>query len=169
MAKKFLLFIWLIFPGYLSAQQAYKIGHINTQELYTLMPEWGVAKNTIDKVILEYQDYLETIQTEFQGKYQEYLMKNENYSKTYKQLKEEELQELNDRIEQFQAKAQKEIEFKQAELFNPLMDKAQKAISDVAIENKFTYILDISSGIVLYKANNSNDILPLVKAKMGIK
>nr|MBP8782881.1 OmpH family outer membrane protein [Paludibacter sp.] len=48
-------------------------------------------------------------------------------------------------------------------------EKVRKAITDVATENKFTYIFDMSSQVILYTAPNSNDITALVKKKLGLK
>jgi outer membrane protein len=54
------------------------------------------------------------------------------------------------------------------QLFQPIQDKAVKAISDVAAENGFTYILDSGVGVVVYSAPNAENILPLVKKKLGL-
>ena len=42
-------------------------------------------------------------------------------------------------------------------------------ISDVAKENGYTYIFDISGGAIIYHAENSSNILPLVKTKLKLK
>jgi outer membrane protein len=49
----------------------------------------------------------------------------------------------------------------------PMIEKANQAIEDVAKENGYTYILDTSAGTVLYFPE-SDDILPLVKTKLGL-
>ncbi len=52
---------------------------------------------------------------------------------------------------------------------NLFLDKANKAIAEIAKANGFTYILDLSAGTVIFHSDNSTDILPLVKQKLGLK
>jgi outer membrane protein len=60
---------------------------------------------------------------------------------------------------------------KQADLFKPIFAKAEKGIEEVAKEKGLIYVFDVSEGgsVVLYKSNESMDLLPLVKTKLGIK
>jgi outer membrane protein len=64
--------------------------------------------------------------------------------------------------------AQENIELTREEVFKPVIDKAKKAIPDVAKENNFTYIFDLSEGLVVYYNENTIDILPLAKKKLGL-
>ncbi len=58
---------------------------------------------------------------------------------------------------------------KQQEMLQPIIDKANNAIKEVARENGFIYIFDIAGGTILYYSEKSVDILPLVKKKLGIE
>ena len=82
--------------------------------------------------------------------------------------KEQELSELQQRIQSYQQNAQKTLQEKEAELLQPIIDRAKKAISDVAKENGYTYIFDSSAGTLLYQ-QDSDDIMSLVKKKLGLK
>jgi outer membrane protein len=53
-------------------------------------------------------------------------------------------------------------------VLSPLLEKAQNAINQIAEENNYTYIFDISLGSIVY-GQDSMDIMPLVKEKLGIK
>jgi outer membrane protein len=48
------------------------------------------------------------------------------------------------------------------------LKKAEEAINSVAKENKFSYIFDASAGTLLY-AQDSDDVMPMVKTKLGLK
>jgi outer membrane protein len=87
------------------------------------------------------------------------------YSDLIRKNKEEELQMLQQRIEAFKEQAQQEYQNKNAELSKPIYDKAKKAIDAVAKENGYKYVLDTSSGVVLY-SEPTEDILQLVKKKL---
>ena len=86
-----------------------------------------------------------------------------------KQVRQSEIQEMEQRIATFQQTAYTDLQKKQQELVNPVIEKVRKAITDVATENKYTYIFDMSSQVILYTAPNSNDITALVKKKLGLK
>lgn len=151
------------------SQGALKIGHINSQELLQAMPESDSAQVKLQGLQKELEEQMELMQVEFNKKYQEYTEKQATYSEIIRQAKETELQQMNQRIQQFQTSADQDLQRKRMEIFKPVLDKANAAIADVAKENKFTYILDLSAGAVLYHAPESQDVLLLVKAKLGIK
>jgi outer membrane protein len=81
--------------------------------------------------------------------------------------KQQDLQEMQQRILRFQELASAELKKKQQELMTPIINKAMEAIKTVGKENGFTYIHDQAA--LLYAADNSEDILPLVKKKLGIQ
>ncbi|HEY9123159.1 MAG TPA: OmpH family outer membrane protein [Bacteroidales bacterium] len=170
MKKSITLILSLAFVSfYATSQSLYKIGHINTQELIELMPETDSAQKKIDKLYKDLQQQLELMQTELKVKYQDYINKKNTFSESVLELKETELQDLNARIQKFQTLAQDEVENKRNDLYKPILDKANAAISAVAKENSFTYIFDASGGALLYKADNSIDIMPLVKQKLKLR
>jgi outer membrane protein len=74
-------------------------------------------------------------------------------------------------LQQFQTNAQQTLQQLNQRLLKPILEKANKAIADVAREGKFTYILDTNAagGTVLYSGPDAVDILSLAKKKIGIK
>ena len=169
MKKVLISIIVVVFTTCTFAQTAIKLGHINSQELLQAMPESDSAQSKLEKMVKELQNQMEAMQVEFNNKYQDYISKKDTYSELIKQTKESELQEMNQRIQQFQQTADQDVQKKRTEIFKPVLDKANKAISDVAKENNFTYVFDISAGTVIYHSETSTDILLLVKQKLGLK
>ncbi len=149
------------------AQTKLKIGYIDSNELLMMMPERDSAKVTLEAFAKTLEKQLLTMSSEFDAKLQDFQSQQANLSELIKQTKANELQELKTRIENFQTSAQQELENKEADLLNPIILKAKTAIEDVAKENAFTYILDVSSGALLYHDAGEN-ILPLVKKKLGL-
>ena len=84
------------------------------------------------------------------------------------ELKQQELQDLGNRIDDFRQSAQESIQKKKEELYGPILKRAEDAIKDVAKEKGYAYIFDTSSGSFLY-AQESDDITSLVKTKLAIK
>jgi len=149
------------------AQTRMKIGYIDSNELLTLMPERDSAKTKLEAHAKTLERQLITMSTEFENKYQEFIAQQATMSELIRQTKTKELQELQMRIENFQQSAQEDLERQEMMLLNPIVEKAKKAIEDVAKENGFTYILDVASGALLFYEQGDN-ILPLVRKKLNL-
>ncbi len=166
---KLSIIVVFLLIGTTSFAQNLKFGHINSQELLSLMPERDSAQLILENYAQQLEDQLETMQVEYNNKVQQYLANQENYTNLIKQTKEQELTDLQERIQGFQNTAQQEIQQREAQLIQPIIDKAEKAIKEVAEEQGFTYIFDLARGTILYFSDTSQDILPLVKAKLNIE
>ena len=111
---------------------------------------------------------MNSLREQFQTKLAEYSEKMKTYSEAMRATTEEELQGLQQRIQRFQETAMAQLEKTQNDLMKPVMENALNAIKVVGKENGFTYIFDMNAGI-LYAAENSQDVLPLVKKKLGLQ
>jgi len=173
--KKILIFLFLagfILTGQsVNSQNIIKLGHINSSELFSIMPESQTAQTTLQRSAEQLQATLEELQVEFNRKYQEYLdlINAETTTSLVLTSKEEELQSLRTRIDNFQAQAEQSLSDEQNKLFQPIQDKALQAIQDVAAENGFTYIFDLAAGSIIFTAEETIDILPMVRQKLGIE
>lgn len=151
--------------GTISISKAQKIAHISLDSLITTMAESKTAQEVAQKYLKDLENQVATMDTELQTKYADYMKNKETYSALVASTKESELQDLNKRIEDFKAQAQQDYQRKYGELSKPIYDKAKKAIDLVAKENGYKYVLDTSTGNVLY-SEAADDILPLVKKKL---
>ncbi len=151
----------------IGAQQlsAQKIAHVQLDSLIQLMPETKQAMDIAQSYLKDLEKQVASMKTEFDTKYQDYLANEASYSELVKKTKQEELQSLNQRITDFQTQAQQDYQKKYMELSRPIQDKAKKAIDAVAKENGYKYILDTSTGLVLY-SEPSDDVLMLCKKKL---
>jgi len=159
-------FIFSITNGF--SQKNYKFGHINSQELIQLMPERDIASAALQEHTAQLENQLKEMNSEIESKYTVYMQQKDTYTDLIRQTKEKELGDLQERMQNFQMTAQQDIQNKEAELWQPIVDKANKAIDEVGKENGFTYIFDVSTGSVVYFSPESIDVMPLVKAKLGI-
>lgn len=150
------------------AQKNIKLGHINSNELMQIMPGRDSAQTILQKEVSDLEATLTAMQTEMQQRYNEYMEKQDQWSDLIKQTKQKELQDMGTRIEEFQQQAQQTLQAKETELLQPIIDRAKKAIEEVAKEGGYTYIFDAGVGTLLYQSD-SDDILPLVKKKLGLK
>ncbi len=170
--KLSLVLIFFTFSSNLFAQ--FKFGHIDSQKLLTVLPEAKKAQEAIQNEAKSLEEQLELMQVEYNNKVNEYVenqkLKSGNPKKwadAVKIDKEKEIQSLQTRVKEFQMTAQQSLQKKRSQLFQPILQKVQKAIKDVGTENKFTYIFDINN--VLFFSDQSTDVMPLVKKKLGLK
>ena len=144
-----------------------KLGHINSNELLLAMPERAAVEENIKKYAQELESQLGTMSKEYQAKVQNYQAKEATMTEAIKQDKIKEITNLEERIAEFQQTAQKDLQQKEETLLKPIIDKARKAIEDVAKENNFSYIFDSGVGVLLYQKDSDN-IMPMVKKKLGL-
>jgi len=148
--------------------QKQKFGHIDSNELLKLMPGRDSAVAKIQGYAKDLQKQLEGMNTELQGKVDDYQANADKYTALIKQTKEKEIQEIQGRVETFQKSAEDDLQKKQTEILQPIIDKAKAAIEKVAKANGYTYIFDAGLGVLLY-SDPSEDIMPLVKTELGLK
>jgi outer membrane protein len=158
----------------IQAQVTYKFGHIDAQKLLLSLPESDNAQKALEAEGKSIQDQMEIMEVEYNKKVEDF-MNNEKlpagdpkkWTELVRNDKESEIRDLGNRIQRFQVTGNEMIQAKKNELFNPILEKVQKAIKDVAKENKFTYIFE--AGSLLYFSDDSIDITSMVKAKLQIK
>lgn len=151
--------------------QSLKFGHIDLQALVQVMPERTAAEAEFNAFQGELEEILGEMQKDYQAKLGEFEAMGEEVSDIKRNAKIAEIQDVQQRIQNYQVTAQQQVQQKQAELLGPVFDKAEKAIEDVAKEQGLIYVFDSGAGnrTILYKSNQSVDVLPLVKAKLGIQ
>jgi outer membrane protein len=87
-------------------------------------------------------------------------------NKATKDLKRNDMIALYQKVQGWQQTSQQKIGEKQQELLGPIQRKAIENIRAVAKENGYNYIFEAGTLLVSPPAD---DILPLVKKKLGIK
>ena len=162
--KKIILAIALLLPMAVSAQ---KFGHVNTQEVFSQMPEVAQVKLKMDTINSQYENQLASMNEEFQKKYQDYQAQEATMAAAVKQIRQQELQEMQQRIQLFYNTAEQDIQKKQQELIAPVHEKMAKAIKAVGDRDGFTYIFDSAS--MVHIGADAIDATPAVKKELGIK
>ena len=154
----------LALPMLASAQ---KFGHINTQELFAQMPEVAQVKLKMDTIQNQYETQLASMNEEIQKKAQDYQAQEATMADAVKQIRQQELQEMQQRIQLFYQTAEQDIQKKQQELLAPVHEKMAKAIKTVGEREGYTYIFD--SAAMVHIGADATDATPAVKKELGIK
>ncbi len=147
---------------------AQKLGRVNFTELYQLMPEADVAREQINTMQNEAQETYASMVEEYQTKANQYQQKSASWTAAIKESKEKELYDIQNRIQEFQQTISQELQQHQAQLMNPIMEKAQKAVSDLAKAQGIVAVFD--SGSALYFDESAVvDLTPAARKALGIK
>jgi len=164
------LTIFVSLAGHNAMAQTFKFGHVNSDQLIQALPEYDSANVKLKKFQQELINALELMSVELNNKSDAYNKESKNLTDLVKKTKEQELVDMNKRIQDFQTNAQQQLQDKQVEFFQPVYAKVDKAIKDVGKENGFLYIFDVAKGALLYfDETKSTNVMALAKAKLGLK
>ncbi len=143
-----------------------KIGYISTEELIGSMPE-------AEKANTELQEYQQALQQQGAAYYKElgeldslFNKDSATMNKAIRELKRNDMIALYQKVQGWQQTMQQMIGEKQQALLGPIQKKAIDNIKLVAKEAGYAYVLEAGTLLVSPPAD---DLLPLVKKKMGIK
>jgi len=165
--KKLLLGAVMAF-GILSASAQTKIGYINTDELMAVMPEAGKITEDLNAYQLALQQQGQALTIEADKKRDQYIKDSVTLSASMKEIRRDELIKLYARLQNYDQEAQQKAQEYAQTKIGPVRVKALDAIKAVAKEKGYTYVLDDATSTLLVMPPG-DDLLPAVKAKLGIK
>ena len=148
--------------------QAQTVAHIDSEQLLMAMPETKAMETELKKVQQTYADEYNAQATALQAKLQKYDTEAPTQTDAKNEERRVEVEGLKQKIQKYAQTADQEIQKKRFDLLKPIVEKAQKAVSDVATEKSLKYVLDSSpgKGLIVFEGE---DLLPTVKTKLGIQ
>lgn len=165
--KKLLILIAAVLG--VSTVSAQKFARINVQEVVMAMPEFEEAQKNLEAFGKDLNEQMEQIQVEFNNKLADFQKNQATMAASVKQMRQQELEQLQQRFSEFQQIAQQDFQKKQGELLEPVQKKAQDAVNKVAKANGYIVVFDISVPSLAYIDEvQTTDIAPLVKKELGI-
>jgi outer membrane protein len=149
---------------------AQKFGNINMGEVFETMPERAVVQKEMEELQAKYETELSKMGDEYQKKVNDYLAEQEKLEKSIADARAQEIEQLQQRIQNFREMAAKDLQTQQQNKVQPIIEKINKAIQAVGEKEGFTYIFDLSQGNILYASpSQCIDVLPLVKKELGLQ
>jgi outer membrane protein len=160
-----LLMLTAVAPAGLYAQT--KLACVSISEVIGAMPETKKADTTLAQ-------YQEALQQQFDAYKAEYAQQvsllgspdTAKFTKPQLDLKRRSLAEVLQKIQGFEQEAGTMLEQKKTALFQPIQKKAEDAIQQVSRDNGYAYVFE-KEGLHVYPP--SDDILPLVKKRLGLR
>lgn len=147
---------------------AQKIGYLNFSEIVTAMPEYKTVQTQMEAFQKPLVESIQKMNTELQTQAADYEGKKASMAAAARTAREKELTELNQRLQAANSDAQQKASAKSNELAKPIIDKARAAVTTVAKEKGYTYVIDTSQMEFLVSPAGDNLLAP-VKAKLGLK
>ncbi len=167
--KRFLMIAVALLPLVVMAQA--RIGIVNSQQIFELMPEKANAEAQLKALSDRYHAEYELLRSEFDKKYADYqtVAADASMPETIKERRVQELQESDKKMREFERRAADDIAARRAALTAPLTDKIQAAIRAAGEQGSFDLVLDTAVTPVAYSGPNTIDITPMVKGILGIE
>jgi outer membrane protein len=157
-----LLFI-LGVGGVANAQTAVKIGYVDSRAVSDKLPEVKQAYAQLTEFQKQKQNELQREEEAFQKEVEKYQQDGTNMDNAMRASKERELQAKQEQLQLKATNAQADIQKRQQTIFDPIEKRIQEAITQVANENGYTYVL---AKEVLLHSPAGDDISELVTKKL---
>lgn len=171
MIKKILssLFLFLFVVGATAFGQA-KIGYMNTQEVLNQLPERSEVQQKLNSFIQQKRQAVQQRTTSFQDSVAQLRQNQSAMSEQEVAQAEQRLTQMQSSMRQFQQSVQQQIQQRRAELLQPIYDRMNKAIAEVAEAQNLDFVLNESTSagdkIVYYSAQQRLNITDKVLQKM---
>lgn len=163
-----LLVIAIFALGFTQSGQAQQVAHINTEQLLTSLPETKALNEELQKLSKTYADDIKAADDALKAKYERFTAEAAAQTDEENQKRMQEVQVDQQRIQQMQLAAREELQKKEVEKLNPILEKAMKAIDEVAKEKGIVYVFDSAPGKGLIVFDKGEDLLKAVQAKLGM-
>lgn len=166
---KYTLALALIVASTVAISAQSNIGYVNSVSLLQEIPEVKQADANLKDLQTQLEKKGQSMVEEFQKKYQDLQRKEQNGELSPKMLEEEgaKLTEEQTKIQQYEQDMQKQLADKQQTLLQPILDRVNAQIAEVAKEEGLDFIIDSSTQVLLY-ADESKDVTEKVRAKLGL-
>ena len=146
--KKLILCAICAICGFTTASaQTPKFGHVNSQEIIQAMPEFNTAKAEIEKLAQQYDADLKQMQEELQKKADAFEKEQATLPDNIKQRRNQELNDLYQRIMQTGQDNDQALQKAQAEKMQAITTKVIDAIKAIGQEGGYVYIMEMGAGI----------------------
>lgn len=163
--KKILLLVVAIFFVCQTNAQTLKISYFDINYVLPLLPKFKKAEEDMKVYTKQIKDEAESKQKEFETKYKDYQEKAKTWDPAILKVKQEELQSLEKQINEFEQKAQEDVQAKQGELLSPIYEEIEKTVKEVAIAGGYTHIFRSETAAYGVKTANISDA---VLKKLGV-
>lgn len=167
---KKILFVFLVLSAASTGLQAQKYGHLNFGNMLSLMPQTKEADEQLQAFQTGLVSKGELMAAEFKGNVAKFIAESQTGTMAPKVQQERQaaLEKEQEAIRLYEQEVTDKVNAKREELLKPIVDLLEKTIQEVSKENGFTMVFDTGSFNAVLHAAETDDLLPLMKKKLGI-
>ena len=167
MFKKIFLAIALILPLSVMAQ---KFAIVDIDQVIQAMPETAAMQKQLEETSKKYEAEFQKLQEEVNKLYTDYqtIQNDANTPESIKERRVQEIQERAQKVDQFRATAQQDIQRLQETLMTPIQSKFTDAVKAVGAEGNYTFVLPNDPSLLLYTGADVVNVTAEVRKKLGI-
>ncbi len=157
----------ILFAFFVSTSYAQKVGHLSSVQLIDSLPEAKLASKTLRQYEASLNKAGDEMLTKYQEKVKKYQIDMKAGSLTTNQQKQvqSELELDNNALSNYRESVRNSLEKKRQELVQPILDKINKAIKELGVEENYLFIFDSSAGLLYFK--ESEDVSSKIFKKLG--
>ena len=161
--KKIIMIAAMAVMSVAAMAQDFKFGYVDFNEVIMLMPEMDEARATIEENQKTNEEILMTMYKEYETKMQQYQQNNATWTPAVREMKEKELMQLEQNLQQNQQVLQQELQQLQA----PIYKKAQDTVNELAKAKGLALVFEKNSLLYLDPAQGV-DLTPEARTALNI-
>lgn len=153
------------------AQTAPTIGYTDYELIIVQMPEYRNLQTQLQQQAQKDQEELAAMEQNIQQKFAEYQDQSGVLSPEARQTREQEIVQLQTDLQQDQQRRLQALDRRQNELLQPLLEKLQVAIDEVATARGLQLVLSSrvsTEPVILFAGANTVDVTAEVMSELGI-
>lgn len=168
-----LLLVVVTAAGGISAVAQHKIAYIDSEFIYSSVPEFATAQQTLDRMVQQWESELREKQEEVDQQFREYQARELLYTQEERQRRQEEIAAAEEEVERLRFLyfgPEGELFNQQEQILKPLQEKVLIAIEEIAVAEGYDYVFDRSSGDVIFLyTTDRHDISLEILEKLGVE
>ena len=167
MFKKILIALVVALPLSTFAQ---KFGVVDLEAIFAAMPGSQAMQTQLVDTSKKYEEEYTKIAEELNKRFADFqsIQNDANTPESIKERRIQEIQELQQKADQFRNTAEQDIARLRETLMAPIQTKIQDAVKAVGAEGSFTFIFPHEPALLLYTGNDVVDVTPDVRTKLGL-
>lgn len=166
--KRFCILLSSLFITMAAFSQSVKIGLLDINSVLASMPEIIDVQKEMTDLQNSYKAELTLISDEFQKLYEDYSNLDSATQELIKERRAKLVMDTQQKKEAFERQVLTNLEEKNKALMEPLYQKIQTALKQVAEENEVDIIMEMGGDNKVYYFNHKIvDVTPLVKEKLA--
>ncbi|MCF0179419.1 MAG: OmpH family outer membrane protein [Bacteroidales bacterium] len=150
--------------------QTLKLGYFDSKAIFESIPEKSQIQKEIENLQAAFEVEESMMLEEYKAKVAKFLEEKDRLNENIAEARAQEIDQLQQRIEQFRERCAKELKATQESLLAPLLEKISLSIRSIGENYGFACIFDISEGGVAFiSPSMCEDCTELIKSDLGIK